>query len=74
MKSPNNEGDGTPTCYLMSTNEYFSTGMAFIQFSCLLKGSHENPPNNPGYCHNNKLLSTNGQQVPIAKDKPHTIH
>ena len=43
MKSPNNEGDGTPTCYLMSTNEYFGTGMAFIQFSCLLKGFHENP-------------------------------
>lgn len=43
MKSPNNEGNGTPTLHLISPSEYFSTGMAFIQFSWSLKGSHENP-------------------------------
>lgn len=43
MKSPNSEGNGTPTGHLRSLNKLPIPGVGYIQLNCWQKGSTENP-------------------------------
>jgi hypothetical protein len=59
MKTPNNEGDGTPTDHLLSPNKGSRSGTGFYPVGLLGKVIAQKSPYKPGCCQDNKLFSIN---------------
>lgn len=74
MKSSNDGGEKNSTEYLLSPNEAFSTGFELHLKDLLVRGAPWDSPNNPGSYRDNRLLSINSQQNPMAKDNAYTGH
>lgn len=74
IKSPNNEGGRVLTSHLFSWNEPSSMRTRLYLIELLTKGVPWKSLNNPSCCQDNRLFSTNWQQVSIAEDNTHTTH